>query len=280
MEILRIQKKNLEMKNWNKRFAATGDCSRVIENDTIVYLNDSDTPSIIYLTNAVTMPDGFVTALKKQKYGQSNRQSGLRPANLVFGYSPRNPIYARENCQPASVTRDIPQLMGMLSEVGVQLDEIYKWRNPSQYTKHSEMTEKVLGDWKIDGTVFTSGVINKNSQLPYHFDRGNFVGAWSGMVTVRNQTAGGWLSCPEIDTEIRNSNGSLLLFDGQSLLHGVTPIGYLSEKAYRFTIVYYSLAKMWQCLPPIEELKRANRVRAQREIQRASTQRANNAQTK
>ena len=274
MEVLRIQKKNLDLTKWNKRFAASGDCSNVIDKNTVVYFGDSKTPSIIYLTDAVTMPDGFVTALKKQKYGQSNRQSGLRPANLVFGYSPRNPIYARENCQPASVTRDIPHLMALLTQVGGQLDAIYAAMNPDQYQVHSAMTDKVLGDWKIPGTVFTSGVINKNSQLPYHFDRGNFTGAWSGMVTVRNQTTGGWLSCPEIDTEIRNANGSLLLFDGQSLLHGVTPIGYLTENAYRFTLVYYSLAKMWQCLSPIDELKRANRVRAQREIKRATEQRA------
>jgi hypothetical protein len=31
------------------------------------------------------------------------------------------------------------------------------------------------------------------------------------------------------------------------LLHGVTPIKRLSEDAFRFTVVYYSLKQMWNC---------------------------------
>ena len=269
MQILRLNKRVLNMATWDKRFAQPGDCRTVVDTDTIIYVGDSDTPAVVYLANAVTLPPTLVPELKTTKYGTWVRASGMKPQNLGFGYSPRNPIFTRENCQKAAITRHQPELMDGLTDIGVQLDALYKQHNPATYAAHSDMTDKVLADWKIPGTIFTSGNINKNTQLPYHFDRGNFVGAWSAMVTVRNNTGGGWLACPELDVEIRNTNGSLLLFDGQGLLHGVTPISYITKDAYRFTIVYYSMAKMWQCLTPLEELKRANKVRTAREINRA-----------
>jgi hypothetical protein len=275
MEILRLTKNKIDLKQWDKQYASPAHCTKVIEDDTIVYLNGSDVPAIIYLRDAVTIPPGLVTNLKVSKFGTQTRQSGIAPKNLTFGYTPRNPVYTRENCQATRMTNDSPELMAKLAALGTELDALYKERNPVIYAKHSQQTSEVLSDWRISGTVFTSGVVNKNSQLPYHYDRGNFKEAWSAMVTLRNGITGGYLACPEIDTLIKNTNGSLLLFDGQSLLHGVTPIGYSTTSAYRYTIVYYSLAKMWQCLAPLEELKRANKVRAGREIRRANEMRNN-----
>ena len=270
MQILNLTKNAIDVKQWTKKLAEGGDCSRVIDEDTIVYLNGSDVPAIIYIRNAVNIPEGLISYLKLAKFGRQTRQSGITPMTMSFGFTPRNPVYQRENCQTTRSMVEHKELTSRLAALSVQLDALYKERNPVVYAKHSRLTDEVLPNWRINGSVFTSGVVNKNSQLPYHFDRGNFKGAWSAMVTLRNGALGGYLSCPEIDTVIKNDNGSLLLFDGQSLLHGVTPIGYTSDKAYRYTIVYYSLAKMWRCLAPDEELKRANKVRAEREIRRAN----------
>ncbi len=55
------------------------------------------------------------------------------------------------------------------------------------------------------------------------------------------------------------------MFDGQSILHGVTPINKVSPKGYRFSIVYYTLKRMWQCLEVDEELVRVRQKKTERE---------------
>lgn len=269
MEILRIKKKSINHRDIAKTFADQSHCKTVIENDTVVYVDGSDVPALVYLRSGVTFPDGLVTNLRMQKYTAPLRQSGIAPANVSFGYAQRNPVYMKESCKAHAATRDNPALYKCLSDLGVSVNDLYKLHNPIKYDEHDAMTNAVLPDWRINDTVFTSGVVNKNSQLPYHFDRGNFKGAWSAMVTVRSGVTGGFLACPELDCLVKNCNGSLLLFDGQNVLHGVTPIKYQNDAAYRFTIVYYSQARMWQCLTPTEELKNANRTRNGREIKRA-----------
>jgi len=58
------------------------------------------------------------------------------------------------------------------------------------------------------------------------------------------------------------------LFDGQSILHGVTPITKTSEDAVRFTVVYYSLKQMWSCESPGDEIQRMRMKRAEIEIKK------------
>jgi hypothetical protein len=132
--------------------------------------------------------------------------------------------------------------------------------------------EKVQPDYRMAGTAFTSGIANDNNPLWYHFDTGNYPGVWSGMLTLRQGVEGGYLSMPEWDVGLRVADKSLLLFDGQGLLHGVTPITKTSETGRRFTVVYYSLKGMWKCLPPKAELERIRRVRTEREEKRARRQ--------
>ncbi len=66
------------------------------------------------------------------------------------------------------------------------------------------------------------------------------------------------MAVPEYDIGLEVADQSLTLFDGQALLHGVTPFRRSGPQGYRFTVVYYSLQQMWQCLPPGEEAKRAH----------------------
>jgi hypothetical protein len=109
--------------------------------------------------------------------------------------------------------------------------------------------------------MYTSGIINENNPLKYHFDAGNFKGTWSAMFGFRKKTEGGYLSLPEIEIGIEIKNNSLLLFDGQSLLHGVTPIKMLEKDSKRYTIVYYSLQQMWNCKPIDDEIIEQRKIR-------------------
>jgi hypothetical protein len=134
-----------------------------------------------------------------------------------------------------------------------------------------EETRIVLDDWKIGDTPFTSGIINKNNQLPYHFDAGNVKNVWSNMVVFKKDVTGGCLACPELGITFELKDNSVLMFDGQNILHGVTPFNKTSPNGYRYSIVYYSLLPMWNCLPPKEEIKQAANRRRAREVKRASS---------
>ena len=135
--------------------------------------------------------------------------------------------------------------------------------------KHAEVTgEKVLGEYKIPKTPFTSGIVNKDNQLKYHFDTGNFKEVYSAMLVLKRDIAGGHLSIPEFDMGIELKNNSLFMFDGQGLLHGVTPIFKKTARAVRYSIVYYSMRQMWNCLPITDELIRIRKKKAERENNR------------
>lgn len=79
---------------------------------------------------------------------------------------------------------------------------------------------------------------------------------------------------PEYNACFELKDNSLLMFDGQSLIHGVTPIRRKTRDAHRFSIVFYSMQQMWNCLTPEEEIKRYRKVRSEREYKRAKQQQA------
>ena len=59
------------------------------------------------------------------------------------------------------------------------------------------------------------------------------------------------------------------MFEGQNILHGVTPFEKLSSDSFRVTIVYYSLKEMWKCLEVDDEIVRARTSRMFSELKRA-----------
>jgi len=131
------------------------------------------------------------------------------------------------------------------------------------------MSDKVLKDYQIENTPFTSGIINKDNQLKYHFDTGNFKDVYSCMLGFKEDILGGYLALPEYNCAFEIEDNSLFIFDGQNILHGVTPFEKLTEKSYRYTIVYYSLKRMWQCLPINDEVVRIRNKRLEIEERRA-----------
>jgi hypothetical protein len=109
-------------------------------------------------------------------------------------------------------------------------------------------------------THFTSGIINKNNPLKYHLDTGNFKDVFSIMLGLKKDIKGGYLHIPELKVNLKISNGSLSMFDGQRFVHGVTPMIGTTEQSYRFTIVFYSLVQMWNCLETSLEVANAKKA--------------------
>ena len=258
-------------KDYVKRPAKESDFSTLIKESC--KLIDKETGELVgvYVVMPKT-PSKLLQALLSIKYNTNKRYDGLDSTSRVFGYAPRMP--ARNNfCSSTGLARESPQQHRIICNFALDLSKYYKKYCGLVFAEHSEITkEKILPEWTISGTPFSSGIVNKNNALSYHHDSGNFKNVYSNMVAFKSNTRGGHLSIPEYDIGLEISNNSILLFNGQKVLHGVTPFKLMSKAAYRFTVVYYTLLQMWKCEPLTQELARIKQGRTDLERKRLARQ--------
>jgi hypothetical protein len=235
----------------------------------IVYDELPDDPTLAAIENVL---DGV-------KYSKVTRLSGPKAETQIFGTRPAHSMKNNmQSCSSTKMAYEQPDLHAIVASGSEVIAQIYERYNPKLYYDHINQTQShVKQEYHMEQTAFTSGIINKNNPLGYHYDKGNFSGVWSGMIVYKRFIEGGHLSCPEYNIGFQLKNRSLLLFDGQGIIHGVTPITKLHPTlARRYSIVYYSLHKMWNCLPIQDEIKRANENRTTKE--RARTEAGYNEQ--
>jgi hypothetical protein len=203
-------------------------------------------------------------ACKQTKFTKDTRTSGLVTTSSIFGYAPRNPIRGKPYCSSTRMANEQREQHDVLMDVAAPLcARNYKEHHPDLYAEHMGLSKKIVSDYRDDETPFTSGIINDNNPLCYHFDSGNFESVWSAMIVLKDRIAGGYLSMPEYGIGVEVANNSIFYFDGQGILHGVTPIKKLHPEARRFSIVFYSLKRLWSCLPLSEEIARAKQMRTE-----------------
>lgn len=214
---------------------------------TIKYANESRTTGTVYRTN------------NKIKVGESR----------VFGFQPRVGI-SQNFCRVASLALESPQQHGIFLELGHLLATEYRKHAEEKFEKQRlEVRAKVREDWIVPGTPFTSGIANKNNNLKYHFDGHNVSGVFSCMLVLRKDIAGGELQIPGFDARFIIPNGHYILFDGHSALNGVTKIHKTINTSYRYSIVYYALQAMCQCLDRKGELARLQDLKCKAQRKRA-----------
>lgn len=246
-----------------------GHFSHIIDKSTKLVDEKTGETKIVYLDVAEPRFLGELsTLLQKIRYDKNDRTGGMPTVSRIFGYAPRITI-RKDFCSGASLNSEDPIAYRKIVDAATLASILYEEHNPALYERHNLLSQKVLPDYRLGDTAFTSGIINKNNQLRYHFDSGNFKDVWSAMFVFKKDVDGGFLSVPEYDVGFKLSNFSLLLFDGQSILHGVTPIRLMSPKAFRLSIVFYSLRLLWNCVSPADELLRIRKVKTGREIKRA-----------
>lgn len=267
LEVVRLKRKFIDPKNFVKRSALESDFSRLITKSSIVV--DDVTNEILFVYKLLDFDtERILWALNRIKYDTSTRTSGLKSTSRVFGYLPRVAL-RKDFCSSTSLSRDQPEEHAVVCQYGQKIAGLYGQFTPETHKKHEEiMGAKILDEWAIRDTPFTSGIINKNNPLKYHFDSGNFEGMYSCMLGFKKDVAGGYLSIPDYDVGVEIANNSVFMFDGQEIMHGVTPIKRLSMKAQRYTIVYYSMKQIWNCLPLTDELARIRKVKTEREERR------------
>lgn len=245
MEYLDATLRDIDPKVLQRRSAKDSDCDTLVTEDCVVRVGGQ--AKIIYVAKLFHPSiDLARDAVKRVKYQTSTRTSGLVSTSRIFGYAPRNMLRGHA-CRSTSMATEQPKEHAAICSAAPIIDAQYQKFFPEVHELHRETAKKVREQWMIPGSVFTSGIVNYNNPLQYHFDAGNFSQVCSAMIAFRHKTQGGHLACPELGIAFEIADRSLILFDGQKLLHGVTPIKRLSEDAFRFTVVYYSLKQMWNC---------------------------------
>lgn len=265
---LRPLRRNLDYDAFVKRSAVDTDYDVLISHAPTLFTFDGE-PIGLYAKappSAARLP----AMLRDVRYDESTRSAGLKTRSRVFGFQPRVAM-RRDFCTSTSLTYTNPEVNTALCEVGKDITEIYKTFFPEILKRHAAMTKRVLSEWTMPGTVFTSGIVNKNNPLKYHYDAGNFQNVSSCMLGFRHGIKGGYLCMPEYGMALEIADQSLTVFDGQKILHGVTPITAVARDATRFTVVYYSLKGMWRCEPLTQEIARIRAVKLKRELKRLDT---------
>lgn len=263
MKNIKLNKIDIDAKQFKKKSAKRGDYKTLIKEYGMYQIDDDN--SILY-TEFIPPNDDLVKAFKNFKVNQSVRTGGLKSNSSLIGYRPRKPP-VEDFCTITTSSYNQPIEHEIFMETSKKLAEIYKKYLPEMYHKHmrklkekNSRGEELLDEYILEQTPFTSGIVNKNNQLNYHYDAGNIKGVVSAMIVVKKDVAGGYLSLPEYDVAIELKNNSAIFFNGQNILHGVTPIAKASADAYRYSVVFYTLDKMWKCLGVEEELERTIRI--------------------
>lgn len=229
---------------------------------------EPDGTPVMALTRFGSGLEALRSAARSYPAAQTYRSAGIRNLSRSFGFIARNQVLQRNACRVCSGAIEANASHTGLVTAAAPLADLEREMVPDRYDADMAMvSEAVLPEWRMAPTApWTSGVVNFDSPLPYHYDRNNF-DCWSAMVTIRRGAAGGHLHCPGWGLSpdgpslvLPCADGDVVMFNGQRLLHGVTPLGLMqSATSYRISIVYYAVSRMRECLK-FEDEVRAGRV--------------------
>lgn len=193
------------------------------------------------------------------KANNAGRLSGLHVAHRVFGYTPPQAMRRRYGCSRSRFDTDYPATMELVRQFCLLAEWVFRTHAPDVHEDTGQAVRDLIPDaWRIAGTLWTSGIINCTAALPMHKDSGNIPNSWSAMLGCRNQMEGGLLYLADYDCYLTIPHGSISIFDGQSVAHGVTPLEPKGPDAWRYTLVSYAKSTMQKCAcDPKEEARRA-----------------------
>ena len=253
-----------DKKEFVKQTPKESDYKNLITEDSKLFDNNGKLIAVYGALDNST--DKLRNACLTTKYEKGSRTDGMKTQSVIFGYTPRNTVRVQNDiCRATGLLRYQPQVFTTFSNSALLASEILKAHNLEQYEKQIKFIgDSVLNEWILKGGAFTSGIVNKDNPLQYHFDSGNFKNSWSVMICFKKKTQGGHLILPEYDLAVEMADNTFIAFSGATTLHGVSPITKKTD-GYRYSIVWYPLERMKHCLCASEEIKRFNNVRQKRE---------------
>lgn len=270
MQVIEVKAKPINAKEYKSRFAVEGDAEVLIKEDTL--LVEDGQPIVLYKKIDWCDTEELRQACHTIKYTTDTRlpkknQPGITTRSAIFGYRPRIPL-RQDFCSATSMAWVNSEEHQVVTNFASKLSDIYKEYFPETFAQHEEKMSRVKDEWRIPNSIFTSGIINKDNVLRYHHDTGNFRGVLSNMVAFKNGIVGGRLVMPEYNVKFEIGDNTIAIFDGQRIMHGVTPINKWKPDSYRYTLVYYSLEQMWKCDTIKEEVLRIRKLKLEREKKR------------
>lgn len=191
---------------------------------------------------------------QKVKPKKQTRTQGLPTKSSVLGALPRLAL-RNYYCRFSADTSENPELWNLAKEFALHVCKIYEEHLPEEYERHLAQTkETIVPDWVVPGTPFTTINFNVNHAIRHHRDAANQKGVWSNVIILRKKARGGLLVLPEYGVALTQSDGALIIFDGQKVMHGVTPIQ-MEATGYRCSVVLYALDQFKNCYPYAQELE-------------------------
>lgn len=206
----------------------------------------------------------------KDNQGDEVRLSGFKNAHRTFGHSAPVPLRRRYGCSVCQFNQEYPRLTARMEQFAELAYDVLREHAPDIADAHEEAIAEIDRSWLFGRSVWTSGIVNRTSALPYHRDAGNVAGSWSAMLGLRRGVTGGLLHLAEYDAYLTIPDRSITLFDGQGVLHAVTPFRQEHTGAYRYTAVVYAKNAMKKCLAGDAEVTRAQRLRSDAEEREAA----------
>ncbi|XNL98373.1 oxidoreductase [Arthrobacter phage Bumble] len=244
-----------------------------VRDGQLLRVYDIDTGDLIGIVTRLDRPRraALRASVLSLRYGQNVARQGrnMNVRGATFGFAPKKAMARQEGCRSTATTRDRPDVSAVLDDIAGALGRQFRELYPEQAAA-DEVTVKsaVLDDWRMhEDSLWTSGVINQSTVLPYHRDGNNF-DTWSAMPTIRYGMDGGRLHIPEYDLVFPCSDGDVTWFFGKGLVHGVTPMverATRTGESYRYSVVFYSIQGMKNCRTFAEETRNANKARTARE---------------
>lgn len=244
--------------------AAAPELEPNVTQPTIVRDAETGEPVFVlaHLDRAVTGP--LRQAARAYPATTTYRMAGSRNVSRTFGFTTARAPMRRSSCRPCSGAIDHAlaheRIVAAADPLSALLGKILpdRARDDRARAAAAIRPEWILGGW------WTSGVVNFDSPLPYHYDANNLA-CWSAMPVLRRGVRGGHLHVPEYGLVVECRDGDVCYFAGYDLMHATTPIRRVAPDGYRISAVYYTVAGMGQCEEPSAELARGRARQSDRE---------------
>jgi hypothetical protein len=187
------------------------------------------------------------------------RLSGMATTHRTFGYQPPVPMRRRYGCSTSQFNAKYPKATNQLAQFCRVAEHVFRTYASDVHDETcARVREAIQPAWLIAGTPWSSGIINQTVALPYHTDKGNISRSWSAMLVARRHVEGGMLHLADYDVWFAVPHGSITIFDGQSVVHGVSPMHMTHPGGFRYSVVTYAKSGMKKCCAnPRDEPRRA-----------------------
>lgn len=208
---------------------------------------------------AGALPDGQLRRQQKRSL-TVNKNTDAREVNSgIAGFFEASG--RAKFCRQTAWTVSNPDKVLALKPLIIRADDGFREYMPGRHAAQRAAADKILPDWRLWSTTFTTVTLNRNYRTAYHTDAGDFAPGFGVMTAIRRGAqTGAYLVFPRYRTAVDFSNGDLLLADVHSF-HGNTRM-IAPASSQRVSVVFYQREKMVKCGSVEKEKREALKVRS------------------